>query len=72
MAMSLSRINALLWENGVSSIAFPLNTPEKQRKLLIPLESGLKFYLLELHQDGDNRSWTISDEVNFPFFATSE
>ena len=60
MAMSLSRINALLRENGVSSIVFPLNTPERLQTLLIPLESGLNHYLLELRQDGDKRSWRIS------------
>lgn len=72
MAMSLSRINALLRENGASSIVFPLNTPEKQQTLLIPLESGLNFYLLELRQDGDSRSWTISDGVNLPSSVMSE
>ena len=66
MVMSLSRINALLRENGASSIVYPLNMPEKQQTLLIPLESGLNFYLLELRQNGESRSWTISDGVNLP------
>jgi hypothetical protein len=72
MAMSLSRINALLRENGVSSIVFPLNMPEKQQTLLIPLESGLNFYLLELRQDGEKKSWTLSDGVNLPSSVMSE
>ena len=72
MEMSLSRINALLRENGVSSIVFPLNTHEKQQTLLIPLESGLNFYRLELIQDGDNRSWKLSDGVTFPSSVMSE
>ena len=72
MGMSLNRINALLRENGASSIVYPLNTQEKQQTLLIPLESGLNFYLLELRQDGDNRSWTISDGVNLPSSVMSE
>jgi hypothetical protein len=46
--------------------------PEKRQTLLIPLESGLNFYLLELRQDGDNRSWTISDGVNLPSSVMSE
>jgi hypothetical protein len=70
--MSLSRINALLRENGVSSIVCPLNTPEKQQTLFVPLESGLSFYRLELTQDGDNRSWKISDGVTFPSSVMSE
>ena len=72
MAMSLKLINNLLRANGASSIVFPLNTPEKQQTLLIPLESGLNFYLLELRQDGDSRSWTISDGVNLPSSVMSE
>ena len=60
MGMSLQRINGLLRENGASSIVYPLNTPEKLQVLLIPLESGLNRYLLELRQDGDKRSWRIS------------
>ena len=72
MGMSLNRINALLRENEVSSIVFPLNMQEKQQTLLIPLESGLNFYLLELRQDGDSRSWTISDGVNLPSSVMSE
>ena len=72
MEMSLSRINALLRENGVSSIVSPLNMPEKQQTLLIPLEFGLNFYRLELIQDGDNRSWKISDGVTFPSSVMSE
>ena len=60
MGMSLQRINGLLRENGASSIVYPLNTPEKLQTLLIPLESGLNHYLLELRQDGDKRSWRIS------------
>ena len=60
MGMSLKRINGLLRENGASSIVFPLNTPERLQTLLIPLESGLNHYLLELRQDGDKRSWRIS------------
>ena len=72
MVMSLSRINALLRENGASSIVYPLNMPEKQQTLLIPLESGLNFYLLELRQNGESRSWTISDGVNLPSSVMSE
>ena len=72
MAMSLNRINALLRENGVSSIVYPLSTRDKQQTLLIPLESGLNFYLLELRQNGESRSWTLSDGVNLPSSVTSE
>ena len=64
MGMSLKRINDLLRVNGALSIVFPLNTPEKQQTLLIPLESGASFYLLELTQDGEKRSWRISEAVN--------
>lgn len=63
MAMSLNRICDLLLENGVSCIVYPLNTHEKQQTLLIPLASGLNRYLLELRQDGENKSWTISEQV---------
>jgi hypothetical protein len=41
---------------------YPLNTPEPQQTLLIPLQSGLNRYLLELRQDGDVKSWTISEQ----------
>jgi hypothetical protein len=46
--------------------------PEKQQTLLIPLESGLNFYLLELRQNEEGRSWTISEGVNFPSSVMSE
>jgi hypothetical protein len=46
--------------------------PEKQQTLLLPLESGLNFYLLELRQDGDVRSWTLSEGVNLPSSVMSE
>ena len=72
MGMSLNRINALLRENGLSAIVYPLNMPETQQTLLIPLEFGLNFYLLELRQDGEERSWRISDAVSLPFSAMSE
>ena len=62
MAMSLNRISDLLRENGASPIVYPLNMPEAQQTLLIPLVSGLSTYLLELRQDGENRSWMISEE----------
>ena len=62
MAMSLQRINALLRENGASSIVYPLNMQEKLQVLLLPLESGLNHYLLELRQDGDKKSWRISKQ----------
>ena len=62
MGMSLKHINILLRQNGVSSIASPLNMPEKQQKLLIRLGYGRKQFLLELRQDGENRSWKISEE----------
>ena len=63
MEMSLNRISDLLRENGVLSTAYPLSTHDRPQKLLILLESGRNIYLLELHQDGDNRSWRISEEV---------
>ena len=62
MGMSLSRICDLLLANEVSCIVYPLNTPEQQQTLLIPLQSGLNRYLLELRQDGDERFWTISEQ----------
>jgi hypothetical protein len=63
MEMSLNRISDLLRENGVLSTVYPLSMHDKQQKLLILLESGLNVYLLELSQDGDSRSWRISEEV---------
>ena len=63
MEMSLNRINDLLRENGVLSTVYPLSTHEKPQKLFILLESGLNVYLLELRQDGDSRSWRLSEEV---------
>ena len=62
MGMSLNRISDLLRENGASPIVYPSNMPEGQQTLLIPLISGLSTYLLELRQDGENRSWTISEQ----------
>ena len=62
MGMSLKLINNLLLVNEVSSIVYPLNMPEKQQTLLIPLELGRQHFLLELRQDGEQRSWTLSEE----------
>lgn len=62
MEMSLNRICDLLLVNEVSAIVYPLNTPEKQQTLLIPLQSGLNRYLLELRQNGDERSWVLSEK----------
>ena len=71
MAMSLKLINNLLRANGASSIVFPLNMPEKQQTLLIPLELGQQHFLLELRQEGEQRSWTLSEEGIYPFSATA-
>jgi hypothetical protein len=72
MAMSLNRICDLLLVNEVSAIVYPLNTHEEQQTLLIPLQSGLNRYLLELRQNSEGRSWTISEKDEYKSFATSE
>jgi hypothetical protein len=70
MEMSLNRISHLLRENGLSAIAYPLNMPEKQQTLLIPLEFERRQYLLELRQDGEQRSWQISEQEELPYCVT--
>ena len=64
MEMSLNRIADLLRANELSHTAFLWSTPDGQQTLLIPLESKRQLYLLELRQDGGERSWRISEVGN--------
>ena len=70
MGMSLHRISALLRENDLSAIVYPLNMPEKQQTLLIPLEYARRQFLLELRQDGESRSWELLEAEELPFSVT--
>ena len=72
MEMSLDVIEDLLVENAPSLTVCRSFTPDKPGTLSVLLASGPKVYRLELQQDGENRSWTISEKDYSTFFATLE
>ena len=72
METSLSHIFDLLEENAPSLTAYLSTTPEGLETLSVLLASGQNIYRLELQQDGDSRSWTISEKDYSTYFATLE
>jgi hypothetical protein len=59
MEISLTAISVLLRANGLSAIACPSNTLEKQQTLLVALDYEDECYLLKLHKSNGVKSWEI-------------